>query len=541
MDVLFNRGWPPPVPWYQQEALAYIQRLYTDLINEPQTRFTPLVHHYRSLGPFLVILYLLLPPTPSKFIFYSRYPLFVFVTYLQWKALHEARTPKVAIGYGIGLISAWGLLWGATLVIFGDARSEFKRIEKRVRTREKRSPSENIAIDDDDNLIALIPPSGVNGAHKQDLRRRTENGNKGKGKLRDAQFNSSSDRSTYYVWQTLPPTLLHRLDWVLDLVSNFRGVGWSHQIPTLPPPPPYILSDLHPPFPHSPQTPSNPPSRFELSGSVLTNLVIQYLAIDTLKYIVLQDPYFVLDPSSSTSSSPYPFPQFSRIVISLVATYTCLTSIFLLSPLFFACILGPGILSERADIWLYPPYFGPASAIVNRGIAGCWGIWWHQVFRFAFDSCGEFLAKGLGEGWERKTAQGGTLRLFTAFFLSGYLHFCGSYSTVLPTRPLNAFLFFAIQPLAILTQGAASNYMRRIGWRKRMSPWIRGVGNVTIVVLWFYATGGLIADDFSRSGIWLFEPVPFSFWRWKWVWDGRWVEWYAGNGADWWWQRGWAS
>ena len=533
MEILFNRGWPPPIPQYQQEAVAHIRKLYTELINDPQARVTPLVHHYRSLGPCLVILYLLLPPTPSKFVFYFRYPLFAFLTYLQWKALQEARTPKVALGYGVGLISAWGLLWGATLVIFGDARSEFKRIEKRVQAG---WPSTK-AIDD--GLTALIPVSSVSGADKQDLRRRTEKGNK--GHLPDAQFKSSSEMSAHYVWQTLPPTLLHRLDWVLDLVSNFRGVGWSHQIPTLPPPPPYILSDLNPPYPHFPQLPSNPPSRFELSCFVLPNVVIQYLAIDTLKYIVLQDPYFILDPSSPASTSPYPFPKFSRIAISLLATYTCLTSIFLLSPLFFACILGPVILAERADTWLYPPYFGPASAIVKNGIAGCWGTWWHQVFRFAFDSCGEFLARGLGEGWERKTAKGSALRLFTAFFLSGYLHFCGSYSTVPSTRPFNAFLFFALQPLGILTQRAASNYLRKIGWRKRMSPWIRGVGNVAVVVLWFYATGGLIADDFSRSGIWLFEPVPFSFWRWKWVWGGRWLEWYGGTGAEWWWQRGWAS
>lgn len=534
MDFLIEGGrtaLPASNPGYE-DFLSRIQKLYAELINAPQSNLTPYVLHYRSLGAFLLICYLLLPPTSSKFVFYIRYPVFLFISYLQWKVLQECRSPRIAVGYGIGLVSAWSFLWGATLVIFRDARSQLKRIERRGGTEEKERP----ITADYGNRGTYMSISSLNGDEKLDLRPRNEKKGKteqspGERSYPEPSVNSSSDKSTHYVWQSLPPTFFHRLGWVFDLCTNFRGVGWSYQNATLPPPPSSVLSTLHPVFPHSPILPSNPPTRFALLRATFRASIIQYLLIDTVKYLFLQDPYF-LSPPSPPSASPFPFPRFSRIAMSLVATYAALSSIFLLSPLFFVGILG------RTDTWLYPAYFGTPTEIARKGLAGCWGNWWHQIFRFAFESTGDFLAQGLGKGWERKTGKGGALRVFTAFFLSGFLHACGSYSTIPPTRPFNAFLFFALQPVGILSQRAASGYLREIGWRERIPAWLRGVGNVAVVVAWFSATGRLIADDFSACGIWLFEPVPFSFWRWKWVWGGVWVEWYSGG--RYWWQRGWA-
>lgn len=54
------------------------------------------------------------------------------------------------------------------------------------------------------------------------------------------------------------------------------------------------------------------------------------------------------------------------------------------------------------------------------------------------------------------------------------------------------------------------------------------MGNWVGTVGWLYLTGPLLADDFARCGIWLFEPVPVSIVRgglgerW-WCWGGRWV------------------
>ncbi len=77
------------------------------------------------------------------------------------------------------------------------------------------------------------------------------------------------------------------------------------------------------------------------------------------------------------------------------------------------------------------------------------------------------------------------------------------------------------------------------------------MANVVFLLLWFYVTGPLLADDFARGGIWLFEPVPVSVVRglgfglneegW-WCWGeggGKWVGWWSDrSGRGRWWRSG---
>lgn len=523
----------------QNDVHLQFRTRYTSLVSSPDSKITPFVLGYRLSGLQFLILYLLLPPTSSKFVFCLRYPLFFYMIYITIQTLRECKSPSVGSTYVMGVVSSWNLLWGTSLIIFGDARSEFKRIERRHRIQKERYQS---ASSEDGDIVS----SGIERDGKQELRGRGErkditnpsNNHQAAQEIGSEQnaplSTSSPDISTYYVWQTLPPTFLHRLDWVFDLVLSFRGIGWSHQSSSLPPPPSSILSTLHPPFPPSSLPPSNPPTRSALFRRSLIFLGIYWIALDTLKYLALQDPYF-LSLNSPVSLSPFPFPAFTRVALSLVSTYTGLLFIFNVLPLFVS-ILGPRILGVHADPWLYPPYFGPLSEISQKGLAGLWGNWWHQTFRYGFQSAGEFLAKAFGKGWGRNTGKGGALRLFTAFFLSGFMHACASYTSLPHTRPLNAFLFFALQPFGILIQRAAFLSLRRTGWRDRIPGWARGIGNVVFVVAWCCATGPIIADEFARSGIWLVEPVPISLWRGElWLWSS-WVTWYSGG--EWWWQRG---
>ena len=444
--------------------------------------------------------------------------------------------------YLIGLLSAWSVIWVGALLIFRDARSEFKRIERRHGNQTEKDQggarSEN----------GYIVSSGVDMNGKQDFRGRGDSKNITKpstnsqgaqdisSELNSSLSTSSPDVSTYYVWQTLPPTFFHRLGWVLDLMFSVRGVGWSFQNPNLPPPPLSIRSTLHPPFPSSAIPHSNTPTRGVRLRRSLISLALHWIALDMMKYLVLKDPYF-LSLHSPGALSPFPFPAFTRVALSLVATNIGLSFILGL-PSLFANLLGPRILGTYADPWLYPPFFGPMSEIYKKGLAGMWGIWWHQTFRFGFESAGDFLAKAFGKGWEKNTEKGAALRFLTAFGLSGCLHASASYTTLPKTSPRNAFLYFAVQPIGILIQRTASLYLRKTGWRDRIPDRARGIGNVVFVVAWSWFTGPYIANEFALSGLWLFETVPISFWHGKWwLWTGL-FQWYSGG--EWWWQRGWA-
>ena len=513
-DVLFQ---------FQQKALAGIQT----------GEFEPFTYPYRSLGPNLLILYLLIPPTRSKLVHYLRYPLFLFIVYHAVEGVIRCRSPMVTVAYGIGLLNGWAVLWSACLLIFNDARTEHRRIEE---VYVKRAESAPIFGDGDER--SREGQEGLSASHG--LRHRNvPDGDVQPKELSSRGPTSPSDTRIDYRWQALPQNALHRLDWVADLVSSFRGPRWSHQISGLAPPPPHIQSRLQDPS-HSTPTPYSTITRAQLLRRNLPQFLLCLLALDFLKSTAIKDPYFwSLGPSSP---SPFPYPGQTRVLLSAAFAYVSLQTIFILSPLVFACLLGPRVIGQHAQPWLYAPYFGSPRAVAKKGLAGAWGQWWQQVFRYGFEQAGEAAAKAFGgKGWEARTGKGGLLRVAVAFGCSGILHACASQTTVNASRPISgSFTFFMVQPVGLLGQRAASRWMRANGVTDWLPGWVREGGNLVFVMVWFMLTGPLVADDFAASGIWLYEPLPFSLFRglrgqgW-WFWGGTWVRWHT---ASKWWQSG---
>ena len=510
-----------PLPANPHEVLAKFNDNYNALL--AIEGYEPFVYPYNALSGYLLIAYLLLPPSRSRLVYYARYPVFAVIIVTSVLAIRQCRSPMVTVGYGIGLLHAWAILWSATLLIFNDARADFKRIEEHP-TRTEDGSSSNIDRGTSTN---------VDKADGEMLRKRVVNGAI-KQSSPEAERGERTQRSTY-VWQSLPQTFRHRLDWVLDLVSNFRGVRWTYQITGLAPPPQHIQSSLSDPK-LPPPTEESYLTRSAILRRDLPAFIIRYLSLDTLKYLTLKDPYFWSCPPSTPS--PFPFPGTTRLVLSVVFVYCSLLQIFLLSPLVFAVILGPKRIGQHAWPWLYSSFFGPLSQARHKGLAGLWSGWWHQIFRSAFEQAGEFM--GRCTGWEKGSQRGAALRVVVAFACSGMLHACASYTTIADTRPMRSFAFFMVQPIGIIGQRAISGWMRKAGIRDQIPAWLRGVGNSIVVVAWCFLTGPLIADEFAATGIWLYEPVPISPFRgltgqgW-WCWGGRWFRWYT---ADKWWKSG---
>ena len=511
-----------PTPTSHHEVIAHFQQRLEDLFKTGE--YTPFVYPYRAFGVILLILYLLLPPikSKSKSIHYLRYPLFVLIIYLSVSTIRECRSSVVTVSYGIGLLNAWAVLWSATLIIFNDARADFRRVE------EHEVESQSLPDGDAQGITSGTEKSGDKGLRERHM----------DGAIEQTPNPPQTDASkaVSYTWQSLPPTFHHRLDWVSDLISNFRGTRWNYQISSLPPPPPHIQSSLSDPALPPPNAQSHL-TRRDLLRRDLPNFILCLLALDVLKTITLQDPYFWGLPPSTPS--PFPYPVASRLLLSLTLVYTSLLTIYLLAPLVFGVLLGPESIGQHAWPWLYPPYFGPPSQVWEKGIAGLWGGWWHQLFRYAFEQAGEFA--GRVAGWERKSQRGMILRVLVAFACSGALHACASYGTLGDTRPIRgSFTFFMLQPVGILVQKAVTGWMKSTGVSEKMPLWLRYAGNMAVVVGWCFMTGPNIADDFAATGIWLYEPLPISILRglrgegW-WCWGGDWVRWHS---AERWWQSG---
>jgi hypothetical protein len=345
-------------------------------------------------------------------------------------------------------------------------------------------------------------------------------------------------------------SFIERIDWVVDLLSNFRGMSWNWRIRSLPSPPKDVQrllngSDDDESKKQNPRSrPAfQPPSRRGLIKDTVRKFFIGYLCLDFIRTITIHDPYF---RGLGTTHKPKYIPlqiqesptllQVSRLLVALFAVYWALATIFLLAPLFFSCILGSKLIGVRGEPWMYPPEWGNFKAVLDRGLAGWWGIWWHQTFRFAFEAPSKRLVGILKI--DRRSLMGKILQLFIAFALSGSIHAAGSHTSIGDTRPIRGpFMFFILQPIGIMGQTLLAKALQNMGISNRMPIVVQQATNFVVVHIWLYYTAPLLIDDLAKGGTFLFEPIPFSISRLLGLggrhescicWDLSWVRWHTG-------------
>jgi len=487
--------------------------------------------------------------------------------------------------YGAGISSAWGTLWAATLLVFRDAKTEFKRLERRDVVGDGDGSESN-----GDEGPSTTQHSLRRKADTTDLRKRAQ-----LAQQRDDSKPRPEHHDVKYIWQSYPPpssSFWHRLCWNADLLTNFRGSGWNWRISGLPSLPAHVQQSLS-------QTSSQPTikdtpishlgiRRYDTVPPLLKHnialLIRHYLTIDLILTLMHHDAYF------STGHHSTPAPSYATTILApfppvLLKIYRLLLSMLMVSTcLKFACALGPPTFSYllsathsplrhapsplhrlafmriSSSPWLYPDAFGPYANVFVLGLRGWWGAWWHQLFRFAFQTAGEVAVDGVGV--KRESTAGKVVQAFVVFFVSGCVHASGS--VILSARreearPLRgAMMFFVVQHVGVMLEMGVRVVWRRVvgDGKVRSGPDGRGVGErvVTTRVLgavrfvwvhvWFYFTAGLLVDDFARSGIWTFEPIGVSVFRglglgvqgdgwWCWGGGGPMAWWYDGGKRPW--------
>lgn len=372
-------------------------------------------------------------------------------------------------------------------------------------------------------------------------------------KRHDTQENTN--RSRYLlVWQAYPQDILHRLDWVMDLCTNFRGPGWNWHVQT--------LSTARYPSPTLPALSLS--SRKSFRRSAIRDFIFWYFLVDAIKTAVTHDPYFwgiasISSPALSVAYLPSwlalspPLSKLYRLLLSLAGVFSALSFIFTLSPLTFA-ILAPLFKLDKLthspllEPLLYPPYWGFfVRSVLDKGLAGWWGNWWHQLFRMGMSEPSRVLIEKLGSdprGWKARC-----VRLVIAFGISGVIHAGASYTTFGPeTRPLlGSFSFFIFQAFGILAEQVVFDTLG-ISKTLLMCPRpLKRAGTCLYLMIWFYLSAPWLIDDIATGGVWLFEPVPISIFRglglgagdqgW-WCWHGEWATWWSGFDGTPWWRKG---
>ncbi|KAF2756069.1 hypothetical protein EJ05DRAFT_512632 [Pseudovirgaria hyperparasitica] len=462
-------------------------------------------------APFTLLLTLL-----PVLLAYAYFLLPHLLSYLVYVNIHY-RNKKVATAFAVGLVSTWTLLWFGVMMLVYDPQTEFKRVEWGGRRR----PAKETMVDRSKN--GRRRASSYQNLHDAIVHETTQ-------PYKDSYCPDTG--MYYYKWQHYPEeSFSKRLLWVTDLLANFRAIAWNFHVPG-PPPPPQAVQDELQYYTKEQQTKIGDSklgadgtqgysTRKELLQKNLRLLLLGYMKLDFLKVVLMKDPYFwgytdAAPPSyypTIVAETPF-IVKSSRLIFTMVGVWVAIETIFSLSPLFFSGLLGPKWIGAHAEPWVYPDTWGSFSNIYDRGLFGFWGSFWHQTFRFAFEAPSKPIIRVFGV--DKKSTSALLIRLFTAFCLSGLMHGMGSYTSagntiVGNTSPLTgSFLYFLLQPLGLMLERFGISLVRKTGLSQRTPKRAAQVFRFIWVYTWLHSTSSLLADDFARAGIWLFEPCPIS-------------------------------
>ena len=494
-------------------------------------KYRPIVYPRDAIPALCLLLgIILLPRLPGHVAQLARTPLFALILVHCFYVVKSCRNIGMAGGYGIGLACAWGCIMSLVLLVLDDIRG-FTRLELR-RPEAGTNDGEHANAEDGE----------ASGRTQGRIRRRKGEPVEPPSANIAGSISSHQDMKHKLIWQPYPKSFWHAVEWSLDLMTAFRGVNWNFRIPTVP----SLDTDRA-------SNSSTHPAIKKVQRRAVMSFFFHYLLLDLLKLIWTHDPYFL---GLATISSPHPlqvldghpfFIRSARLIISVISIYSALMFVFSLCPLFFPTI-APMLIHPEKIPWharapileasMYPSYWGSPVALFDKGLAGLWGKVWHQMFRFGISE----PSRSIIEHLKLKPHSGAAriIQLVVAFSLTGFLHATASF-TAFPathdqTRPLSGpLLFFMLQAFGIILQRSLSVALTT----KKLPTSLRRVGNGIYVFGYGYLTGPLLVDDFARSGIWLFEPLPISFSRgitgggwWHWGTLGDWVG--IWKGINWW-------
>ncbi|KAJ6445861.1 membrane bound o-acyl transferase family domain-containing protein [Purpureocillium lavendulum] len=503
-------------------------------------RAKPLLLPYSLLGaPVLLILWLTIPHTRRPWLYQTRWLVLAFIIAFNWHVARESSSTNMACSYAAGLHAAWGIILSVDLLVWKRPQFEAARAVRVLAVE----PIEHVHANG--SATAAEPESWKQNG----LRRRT---NDKSASLQDEpQAYPSGDR---FVWQTFPADapFWDRLGWAWDLASSFRGSGWNYSISSLPRPRiPSVVRSGEPVNLQSMPLVTGSGYRRHVSEAAFTldrlsKVAILYLMLDFLSVSMMKDPYFILGPDHAYDLPPRlaRLPRWLlllyREVLSLGGFLSAIGAIFSLADLVQYWSLK-ALCPSRSALWFYSSTFGSLNAVLDRGLAGWWGDWWHQTFRQQFMGPSTYL---LQHGYlEKGSTTAKIVTMFVSFAQSGFLHAFGSMTTIPATKLWRSPAFFLLQGVGMLTQEKLAS-LAKAHFPSPSRGLVR-VTNATFTIAWMYATAWLFIDDIASTGLWMLEPVPISPLRWmgyghpsdhwlRWDWDLL-PKWHVGRH---WWETG---
>lgn len=536
---------PPPNP---HAVVAKYEEVFAARVAEGVLR--PLVLPYFLYGIALLVVYLCIPHTKSTTLYAARWPVLLAIISFHLKALFETSSGNVGIAALTGVSSGFVIILASTWLVWCKPQFNAKRVQRRkkldvskrvkgahenpalrepvtilIRDRAQKTVQDTLTIGGIEKKIGLVA-RGEGLKQRRDGNREPKKGlaaenlapsDTGSGETDGRHAPTGEQDEFEYFWEAYPDTLRDRIPWVIDLLSNTRGIGWNWAIPTIPDLPDHIKEQLGEPVnQHPPKRVSNRilPSHRAIIRYRLPQLVICYLLFDVIKTLQMKDPYFIFGPSTYEPTSflrnlpPFLLFSFRYFLCCTFGFAVPLQFLFVIQDL-VTCFLGPDILGVAAEPWHMPTTWGTPMAVFNSGLNGFWGNLWHQRLRIFFSAPTDYLVEHgyLAPGSLAAKWTG----LLIAFAISGFVHACISIAQFQQTHPWRMFVFFLLHALGIVIQTSFCAIFRP--WIKKIPKLIRQIGNFVFTFTWCATTGPLYADDIAKGGSWLNEPVPISLFR----------------------------
>jgi hypothetical protein len=339
------------------------------------------------------------------------------------------------------------------------------------------------------------------------------------------QNSSPSSSEKNYVWQAHPDTLEERYNWTTDLLTSLNGMGWSWAIRSMPAPPKHIQEDLKEAdsmqlskvWEKSGQ--ASPRTEAQLRRRIFFRCLESYVVLDFVKTLISLDPYFWgftkhQAPSYlplSWQSSPV-LVKSVRLLLAQTAAFYAVRMVLMLKPIYFISFHPLGQVATRRESWMWPDDFGSYLEIGRHGLAGFWSLFWHQSFRYVYETPALLVVNLLQIGQKEFKAR--VIRVFVSFTCSGLMHAGMSHTSIGQKSPFRgSFLFFMLQPFGIFLQYYWLQYFRSLPVASKCPKFVGALANIIFTNVWLYYTAPLFIEDMSTGGWFLFEPVPVSMFR----------------------------
>ncbi|PHH91999.1 hypothetical protein CDD83_9367 [Cordyceps sp. RAO-2017] len=499
-------------------------------------RAKPFVIPFSALGSFIVpVVWLAIPHAHRPWLYRTRWIVAAFVVAFNLNVLRWSSSANPGIAYVFGMATAWAAVMNLNHLLWTRPQLEAARALRKGPETVRRREAGDSAVS---TGCAPWPP----GASSE---RRIE----GKPCARSVEETGSADEA--WVWQTFPADagFLTRLGWAFDLATSIRGGGWNWAISSIPRPRiparigPGDAVDLT-------CMPRRTPSGYEYcltEGEFLRRrfikILITYLAVDAVSVCVFRDPYFVVGPDRPYELPPHlrnmpPWLLLAyREMLALVGMISSITLEYNMRDLNSYLVLKL-FHPARFALWQYPSAFGSFSHVLDRGLSGWWGAWWHQSFRLSLLAPAKYFSQYLPV--ERRSRVIDLFTLFASFAMSGSLHAVGSISTMAASKPWKTLLFFLIQAVGIVVQDALAMTIRAVVPKPPRA--LARATNFLFTLVFMYATAHLFLDDLASAGLCALDKIPVSPLKWLGLGTGKghWWRWdYLGtpawySGKHWW-------